>query len=325
MKTNNMTDVSIVIVCMNNLKNLYPCLKSIKQYTTVSYETLVVAYLFSKENLIKVKQDFPWVTFIESNEIRGFSENNNLALRQAKGKYCFVVNDDTEMKMPVIDKLVEDMEGLPEKVAIISPTLTDPDGKVQVCGVPPITWKTALLEKMHLWHRHKQKKYVGKKGLFKSYNIIGAAFLIRRDIFEKVGWFDERYFFCPEDIALSSELNKAGYECYVNDDIRIIHYEGMSSKSLSMIQTATKPAAWKGSAIFFSHDSRLFELFYTTLYFPLIVLSCLTHICLGIYHKRPNKYTVLAKGELNVIKTMFSTKTPKEIFIKYYDELKKTD
>ena len=95
-------DVSIVIVCMNNLKNLYPCLESIKKYTTVSYETLVVAYLFSKENLEKVKKDFPWVTFIESNEIRGFSENNNLALRDAKGEYCFVVNDDTEMKMDVV-------------------------------------------------------------------------------------------------------------------------------------------------------------------------------------------------------------------------------
>ena len=98
-----MIDVSIVIVCMNNLKNLYPCLESIKKYTMVSYECFVVAYLFTKENLEKVKTDFPWVEFVESNEIRGFSENNNLALRQAKGKYCFVVNDDTEMKMPVID------------------------------------------------------------------------------------------------------------------------------------------------------------------------------------------------------------------------------
>lgn len=90
-------DVSIVIVCMNNLNNLYPCLESIRKYTSVSYEAFVVAYLFSKENLLKVKLDFPWVTFIESNEIRGFSENNNLALKQAKGKYCFVLNDDTYM------------------------------------------------------------------------------------------------------------------------------------------------------------------------------------------------------------------------------------
>ena len=79
-----MLEVSIVIVCMNNLKNLYPCLESIRKHTTVSYECFVVAYLFTKENLEKVKADFSWVKFIESNVIRGFSENNNLALKQAK-------------------------------------------------------------------------------------------------------------------------------------------------------------------------------------------------------------------------------------------------
>lgn len=46
-----MAKVAIVIVCMNNLKNLFPCLDSIKQQTKISYEVWVVAYLFSKENL----------------------------------------------------------------------------------------------------------------------------------------------------------------------------------------------------------------------------------------------------------------------------------
>lgn len=70
-QTDNNIEVSIVIVCMNNLKNLYPCLESIRKYTHVSYECLVTAYLFDKENLEKVRKDFPWVTFVESNEIRG--------------------------------------------------------------------------------------------------------------------------------------------------------------------------------------------------------------------------------------------------------------
>ena len=137
-RTGNNPTVSIVIVCMNNLKNLYPCLNSIKQYTTVSYETLVVACLFSKENLEQVKRDFPWATFIESDEIRGFSENNNLALSQAKGKYCFVLNDDTEMKMPVIDKLIISFEKTPD-CSIISPISYFPDGRLQSCGRPKHT------------------------------------------------------------------------------------------------------------------------------------------------------------------------------------------
>lgn len=316
-----MSKVSIVIVCMNNLKNLYPCLTSIREHTSVDYETFVVAYLFSQENLRKVKRDFPWVTFIESNEIRGFSENNNLALRQAKGKYCFVVNDDTEMKMSVIDILFHTIESLPEQVAIVSPTLINCDGTVQVCGVPPINWKTALLEKMHLWHRNKQKQYVNKQGIFKSYNIIGAAFLIKTEIFKKVGWFDERYFFCPEDIALSTTLNKMGYECYVNDDAKIIHYEGMSSKSLSLVQTATKPAARRGSIIFLSEGKQSLAFLIRILFFFITFIAFIVHFCVGIIGKCSNKYYVLALGEWNTIKTSFSRKAPKEIFIKYYTKI----
>ena len=51
-----MIKVSIVIVCMNNLKNLYPCLNSIIKHTSVSYEILVVAYLFSRKIGIRRKE-----------------------------------------------------------------------------------------------------------------------------------------------------------------------------------------------------------------------------------------------------------------------------
>lgn len=316
-----MIDVSIVIVCMNNLKNLYPCLESIKKYTTVSYETLVVAYLFSKENLEKVKKDFPWVTFIESNEIRGFSENNNLALRQAKGKYCFVLNDDTEMKMDVVGELVKTIESLPENVAIVSPVTTFPDGRVQVCGVPPIKWYNAFFEILHLWNRKKNKIYTNNTGIFKSFNIIGASFLIKSEIFEAVGWFDEKYFFCPEDIVLSTLLNKLGYECWVNNDVRIIHYEGMSGKSTSKIQTATKPAARRGSIIFWSNNSIIAEFFLYTLFTLATIIVCLIHFTKWFVKQNSKEYLVLANAEWNTIKSAYTNKTPKELFIYYYERL----
>lgn len=320
MSKENDIKVSIVIVCMNNLKNLYPCLESIRRYTHVSYETFVVAYLFSKENLEKVKADFPWVTFIESNEIRGFSENNNLALRQARGEYCFVVNDDTEMKMPTIDHLVSTIESLPDKVAIVSPKLVDPKGNVQVCGVAPLTLWTSLLEMLHVWNKNTQTKYVNQSGVFKSYNIIGAAFLIRTEIFKSVGWFDEQFFFCPEDIALSTTLNKMGYECYVNSNVSIIHYEGMSGKSISKIVTATKPAARRGTILFFSKGNRLTAYPIALLFTLTTILNIVIHFFKGLLQPRPNTYSILVEGEWNIIKTTFSHNTPKEIFINYFNK-----
>ena len=49
-------EAAIVIVCMNNLKNLFPCLDSIKEQTRIACEVWVVAYLFSNENLVLLRE-----------------------------------------------------------------------------------------------------------------------------------------------------------------------------------------------------------------------------------------------------------------------------
>lgn len=326
--TEKRLDVSIVIVCMNNLENLYPCLESIRKYTTeVTYETFVVAYLFTEKNLEKVKTDFPWVTFIESNEIRGFSENNNLALRQARGNYCFVLNDDTEMQMPVIDRLVSTIENLPENVAIISPRLIGYDGITQVCGRPYIGWKQMLLSVIHLFNEKNDRKYSNKTGIFQTYNIIGAAFLIKTNIMKQAGCFDEYFFFSPEDIALSTKINKMGYQCWVNADVTLIHKEGMSGKSLSMIQTATRPAHAKGGVYFYAGNTAK-GLGYNLLrmvYLLRAFLQFVVHWIKGSIKTKPNADYILSVGDWHICVSMMTNMTPKDIFTKYYLQIKQQD
>lgn len=308
---------------MNNLKNLYPCLNSIRQYThEVSYEVFVVAYLFSKENLKKIKTDFPWVTFIESNEIRGFSENNNLALRRAKGKYCFVLNDDTEMKMPVVDLLFETVESLPADVAVISPRSVYGDGKLQSCGRPKHTFLKTLLGILKLWHEQRSKsRYVNQSGVFQTFDLWGAFFLIKTDIFKEVGWFDERYFFSPEDIALSRELNRRGYKCYVNADVTIMHYEGMTGKGISRLQTATKPASLKGNLIFYGDESHIRYGFVALIFFCVLIPQFLFHWFMSLKGGNKDNHKILSKSLVNSMKVCFTSSTPKEVFTKYYNAL----
>lgn len=320
--SDNRVKVSIVIVCMNNLDNLYPCLNSIRKYTKIGYETLVVAYLFSKENLAKVRTDFPWVTFIESNEYRGFSENNNLALRQAKGEYCFVLNDDTVIKMPVIDMLLEDYEKLPTNVACVSPKTIFSNGEFQSCGRPPHTFFTYILTLLQLYDEQKDKKWINKEGLFRSYNLVGAAFMIKTDLFRKIGWFDEYFFFCPEDIKVGEVLNKLGYECWVDSEIVLIHKEGQSSHSgMKKTQLATTPASVKGCIRFYS-DNKLYKKI------VIVPLTFIYHLCKavafslkGLTVSRPNGYSIKAKASWNTLRYSFGNKTPKEIFIKIYQNL----
>ena len=309
-----MIDVSIVIVSMNNLKVLRPCLDSIRKYTQCSYELFVVAYLYKEENLKILKDEYPWVQIIESNEIRGFAENNNLALRKASGRYCFVVNDDTFIKTPVIDKLVTVMSTLPNKVAILSPNLLYPDGRKQMCGRRKYTWKTWIPTIFQVDKFFKSSSiYEDQSGVFESYNISGAAFLIKTEIFKDMGWFDEYYFFCPEDIALSEGLQRKGYKCYVDADNVIYH---IASGTASKVMMATMPACLLGSLAFYADGSKFLRLFLATLLFISKALLAIGHGVKSIGGNERSK--ILYQASLNVCRTIFGSQTPKEVFTRFY-------
>lgn len=307
-----MAKAAIVIVCMNNLKNLFPCLDSIKQQTTISYEVWVVAYLFSKENLTLLREKYPWVIVVESNEIRGFSENNNLALRQVKTEYTLVLNDDTLFKEPVLDELVKSMEKTP-KADFMSPKLVYGDGSYQSCGKAPSTLIDFLLCIASVYNPNEKKsKYVNQKGIFKTYNCTGACFLVKTKVLQALDYFDEYYFFMPEDLALSTLANKRGYNLYVDSNITLYHLQQQTG---SKVKVATLPAARKGSIYFHSDGSKIL---YWLLALYVFSISLAKYIMFLIKGQKIN-----AEAQLHCVETIFSNKTPKQIFVKYYTKLKK--
>lgn len=317
--TESKYDVSIVIVSMNNIKDLYPCLDSIKEYNHCNYEVLVTAFLYSKENLARLTNDYPWVKIVESNEYRGFSENNNLALRQAQGRYCFVLNDDTYHSEPVIDNLVNTFDGLDENVAVLSPVTLNRDGSVQRCGKPKYNILTYFIELVGQIKKYDaQSKYTNKEGVFQTYNLSGAAFMIRTSVFEEMGWFDEKYYFCPEDIALSTNLNKKGYKCYVDARTKLTHTGGGTwSKTI----VATKPATVKGLQYFYRDESLLAWMiysFFATFEYGLKGLYWVLKNCLS----SDDHKVIMMKANWHAVRAIYSCQTPKQLFIKYYTELK---
>ena len=309
--------VSIVIVCMNRLDNLFPCLEGLQAHTTVPCETFVVAYRFSPENLAEAKAAFPWVRWIESDEIRGFAENNNLALRQARGRYCFVVNDDTEIREDLVGTLVADLERLPQDAAIVSPRLLNADGSLQLCGRPPYPARYYVLQQWHL-HREPIDDTVGKVPVFgevfRTSNITGAAFLIKTDIFRELGWFDETYFFTPEDIALSTLARRKGYGVYVDRAATITHKWRTTATRIS---PAVRPAAVRGSLLFFSGGSRLR---YFLLALPVWLAESTKRAKAALRLRRdPSEANRIAWETFrNISRSIFTKESPKQLFIKYF-------
>ena len=291
---------------------LAPCLDSIREHTKVSYETLVVSYMYTAENLLRLKEQYPWVTIVESKELRGFSENNNLALRQAKGKYCFVVNDDTWMEMPVIDKLVSDFETLPENVAAISPMIVFPDGRVQTCGRAPWTAGRYMLHYLHMVDETRPSKWSMKEGLFQTWTLNGACFMAKTKAFRAVGWFDEQYTFTPEDIALGHAFNDNGYTVYADSDAVIIH---VANATASRMEGAIKPTRVSGSLLFYCGENRFKHNLLASFVWLVEEARIIKYSLIG--HKSGRNQLMFNIAQ-NVQWAVWSKKGTKEIFVELY-------
>ena len=324
-----MPKVSTIIVCMNRPDILYPCLDSIREHNSVSMEVLLVAYMFSAENLADLKARYPWVTVIESREIRGFSENNNLALENATGEYCFIVNDDTLMSMPVIDLLVSDMEKLGPRVAAVSPKIVFPDGRVQTCGRAPWTAWRWMKHYLHLVDETKPTSWSMKEGIFRTWTLNGACFLARTSVFRETGWFDPYYFFTPEDIALGHKFNDMGYEVWADASIDITHIAGgtvyggshakpgyAASPKPSLGEAAIKPARVQGALHFYSGGSAAKRFF-------LALFVWLVEAARGLKYLFAPKSTptshaaIMSATARNIRRSVFTSLTPKEVFLRF--------
>ena len=101
--------------------------------------------------------------------------------------------------------------------------------------------------------------------------VSSTAFLIKTEVFRNVVCFNEYYFFCPEDIALSTQLNKAGYSCFVNSDAKLVHLGGGNNVTKTAI--ATMPAGEKGSIFFFADGSVIKHFFLLSFTIPILFLN----------------------------------------------------
>lgn len=299
--------LTISIVSYNNNNYLLPCLKSIyDNCKSVDYEIIVVAYMFSKENLSILKNKYTSIKIIESNDIRGFSENHNMAIREAKGEYVLILNDDTYFDDDSIGKLVVTISSN-RNIAVVNPLIFWPDGNIQYNGR---TSKGLTLFSYIAWElRIRLKDKNVNQHIYSSYNISGACFLIRRIIFNEFNNFDEDYFFCPEDADLSKKLSKSKYSVITNSEARVYHhFSATANKFLIIITTVTKQGIYlyfrKNYGYLYEGIVRIFTFIIAILKF--LILS---------FQKRDDKVKNNIKASLYTLKYSFSGIHPKELFV----------
>ncbi len=239
-----MKDLSIVIVTYNSKDFLRTCLHSVIQQTTgISYEIIVVDNASTDQTRELMASEFPDIAFFRNEHNVGFAAANNQAVKETTSRYVLLLNPDTEILDGAIQKTIRFMEEHP-KSGICSCKLMYQDGRFQANSYSfPTVWNM-FSEATFMYRLFPKTKLFGSYHLtYLDYAkdnqvdwLIGAFYLIRREVIDTVGLLDEQYFMYTEDLDYCYLAKKAGFEVWYTPCAEIYHfYGGMSGINLRSV------------------------------------------------------------------------------------------
>lgn len=233
--THNVPDISFITICYNGFEDTCQLIESLhKNVHSVSYEIIVVDNASRQDEAARIRQLYPSVVAIRSDENRGFSGGNNIGIRAAKGKYLFFINNDTYIETDGISHLTERLESRPE-IGGVSPKIrfAFPPQHIQFAGFTPLS-RITLRNTMTGFDCPDDGTYDTPRP---TPYLHGAAMLIKREVIEKAGMMPEIFFLYYEELDWSTAMTRAGYELWYDPRCTVFHKESRSTGQLSKLRT----------------------------------------------------------------------------------------
>ncbi|MBI4789357.1 MAG: glycosyltransferase family 2 protein [Chloroflexi bacterium] len=238
-------DLSILIVSWNVCELLRQCLCSVassqysvaRQEHNLTTEVIVVDNCSADGTVEMLRAEFPEVRLIANPQNVGFTRANNQALAVAQGRYLFLLNPDTEVRPRALHTLIAYMDAHP-RVGMIGPQLLYGDGSVQSSRRRFPTLATAFLESTKLQQWFPQNRVLTRYYMRDTRDdatqevdwVNGSAMFTRREVYDQIGGFDERFFMYSEELDWCYRIQRAGWQIVYLPTAQITHYEGKSSE-----------------------------------------------------------------------------------------------
>lgn len=221
--------VSVVIVSYKVPYHLYLCLSSLQlALKDISSEIIVVDNDSRDQTNSLIQANFPDVNFIQNKTNDGFSKANNLAIKMAKGQYICLINPDTVVGSNAIKDSLSKHQSI-NKCGILGVRLIDgtghflPESKINKLNLKTATLKLIGFSKSYYNHS------LGEEEEGKTATLVGAFMCFKAEDYKKVEGLDENYFMYGEDIDLSYQFLKAGFQNYYLGHQSILHFKGEST------------------------------------------------------------------------------------------------
>lgn len=205
-------------------------------------ETIVIDNNSTDNSAGYLQPRFTDVRFVANKDNLGFAKACNQGLQQARGKYILFLNPDTIVPEDCFRQCIAFFESHPDAGALGIKML---DGKgrflkeskrafpspltslFKLFGLSRVFPRSRLFSKYHLGHLDEKESH--------EVDVLAGAFMmVKREVLDKVGGFDEIFFMYGEDVDLSYRIQKAGYKNYYFAGSSIIHFKGESTRKGSM-------------------------------------------------------------------------------------------
>jgi len=226
--------VSIVSVNYDQPEVTCEMLASLRKVTYPNFETLIVDNASPSTSPDSIKENYPEVELLISKKNLGFAGGNNIALKQVKGDYVLLLNNDTEVKPDFLESLVDLMESN-KKIGIVSSKILYfyEDNTIQYAGASPINPITS--RGFHYGYKEVDKGQFNE--VTETSYPHGACMMIRKTVLEELGLLYEGYFLYYEELDFAERVKRAGYKIYFQPNSCILHKESISTGKNSPLKT----------------------------------------------------------------------------------------
>ncbi|MFA6027938.1 MAG: glycosyltransferase family 2 protein [Patescibacteria group bacterium] len=223
--------ISAIIVSYNTKDLLKKCLQSLQKQKDVSCEIIVIDNNSQDNSVAMVAKDFPKVILMQNKINGGFAKAVNQGINKARGEYILLINPD--MLVPK-DSLIKMKKILDENkdISLLGAKLVYPNGKVQASVGKFPALLPNLATKLHLsdiinYGRYYKPRY---KKLTKVDWVSGGFLMFKKNLIDKIGLWDEKYFLYMEDVDFCQRAADAGLHAAFTPDVSVLHYHMQSTR-----------------------------------------------------------------------------------------------
>jgi len=198
--------ISIVTLNYNQTPITIDFLKSTELLKFRNFETLVCDMGSNIDPTDEINAlNIPNTRVLRSEENLGFTGGNNWGMRQAKGDYVFIVNNDTEVTPDLLDELLAPFHSDPT-IGVTSPKIRfyHHPNVIQYAGFNEIDVFTGRASAVG--SKEEDKGQHDTSGY--THGAHGCAMLVKREVIDKVGMFPEKFFIYYEEWDWSSRIKK---------------------------------------------------------------------------------------------------------------------